>query len=219
MNKPIKCLIIDLDGTILNSGPDLLDSLNFTLKRHNLDFIPDNVIGSLVGGGAKAMIEKSFNYLKKNLYEYDIELMINDFLKFYYDNCSNKSTIYPTVKTTLKILKQKFKLCICTNKRQNLTEKIIYEFGIDRYFDLVLGSCNNLKLKPDTEMLNYILRKLVLDPSECLMIGDSNNDIIPANKLGIKSIFVTYGYGRLTADSIPDYEIDKFIKIREILTS
>ena len=219
MNKPIKCLIIDVDGTILNSGPDLLDSLNFTLKRHTLDFIPDNVIGSLVGGGAKAMIEKSFNYLKKNLYEYDIELMINDFLKFYYDNCSNKSTIYPTVKTTLKILKQKFKLCICTNKRQNLTEKIIYEFGIDRYFDLVLGSSNNLKLKPDTEMLNYILRKLVLDPSECLMIGDSNNDIIPANKLGIKSIFVTYGYGRLTPDSIPDYEIDKFIKIKEILTS
>tara|TARA_B100000900_G_C20486238_1_gene677574 strand:- start:212 stop:877 length:666 start_codon:yes stop_codon:yes gene_type:complete len=217
MNKLIKCLIIDLDGTLLHSGPDLIDSLNFTLKRHNLNIISDNVIGSLVGGGARAMIEKAFIYLRKNSKDYNIELMINDFIEFYYDNCSNKSIIYPTVIKSLRILKQKFKICICTNKRQNLTEKIINEFGIEKYFDFVLGSSENLKLKPDTEMLNHILEKLTFDPSQCLMIGDSSNDIIPANKLGMKSIFVEYGYGQLTLNSIPNYKIDKFIKITQIL--
>ena len=60
MNKKIKCLIIDLDGTILHSGPDLFNSLNFFVKKQNLLSIPEKVIGSLVGGGAKVMIEKAF---------------------------------------------------------------------------------------------------------------------------------------------------------------
>ena len=63
MNKIIKCILLDLDGTILNSGPDLLLALNYVLKEQNLQTIEKNTIGSLVGGGAKAMIEKAYHFL------------------------------------------------------------------------------------------------------------------------------------------------------------
>ena len=90
MNKKIKCLIFDLDGTILHSGPDLFNSLNFSLKKQNLLSIPEKVIGSLVGGGAKVMIEKAFRYLELDEKKYNIDQMVSDFLDFYFENCDNK---------------------------------------------------------------------------------------------------------------------------------
>ena len=92
MNKSFKCILFDLDGTIIDSGPDLLDSLNYTLFKENLGNIDKNVVGSLVGGGAKAMIEKALEHLNKQISEKKLELMISNFLKFYYKNCSNKSS-------------------------------------------------------------------------------------------------------------------------------
>ena len=183
MNKKIKCLIIDLDGTILHSGPDLFNSLNFSLKKQNLLSIPEKVIGSLVGGGAKVMIEKAFRYLELDEKKYNTDQMVSDFLDFYFENCDNRSTIYPTVISTLKNLKSKYTICLCTNKKQYLTDKILKSFEIEKYFDYILGSSTELKLKPDSEMLNFILKKFNLNSENCMMIGDSHNDIIPANKL------------------------------------
>ena len=91
MNKLIKCILIDLDGTLINSGPDLIDSLNHVLKKNKLEIIDENIIGSLVGGGARAMIQKAYNHLEKKLPEKKMESMVFDFLDFYYQNCDKKS--------------------------------------------------------------------------------------------------------------------------------
>ncbi len=217
MNKKIKCLIFDLDGTILHSGPDLFNSLNFSLKKQNLLSIPEKVIGSLVGGGAKVMIEKAFRYLELDIKKYKIDQMVSDFLDFYFENCDKRSSIYPTVISTLKNLKSKYTICLCTNKKQYLTDKILKSYEIEKYFDYILGSNSELKLKPDSEMLNFILKKFNLNPENCMMIGDSHNDIIPANKLKMLSVYVTYGYGKFDDNLEVDYKIDKFSEITQIL--
>ncbi len=210
MNKPIKLIIIDLDGTIINSGPDLIDSLNFVLNKQEMKNVDKKIVGNLVGGGAQSMIEKAFKHLGHQIPLNKMDSMINDFLRFYYENCDKKSQLYPLVAETLKILKSKFKLAICTNKKQFLTEKILKSFKIDSYFDFVLGSCSDLKLKPDVEMLEKCLKECSEKPENSVMVGDSDNDIIPANNLLMRSIFVTYGYGELNESLHSNFIINRF---------
>ena len=216
MNKKIKCILIDLDGTIINSGPDLIDSLNFVLKNQNIKPVERTIIGSLVGGGAKAMIIRAYQNLKLKP-PLNIDSLIEDFLEFYFDNCSKRSFLYPNVFKTLKELKSKFKIALCTNKKQFITEKILIDFKIEDFFDCVLGSDSKIKLKPDTEMLEYCLNECQVAPEQAIMIGDSSNDIIPAKTLGMKSIYVTYGYGKIENSIKPDYVIDCFNEVLKVI--
>ena len=216
MNKKIKCILIDLDGTIINSGPDLIDSLNFVLKNQNIEPIESKVIGSLVGGGAKAMIIRAYEHLKVKP-PLNIDSLIEEFLEFYFMNCSNKSYLYPNVFNTLKKLKSEFRIALCTNKKQYITEKILVDFKIDNFFDCVLGSNSKIKLKPDIEMLEYCLNECHVKPEQAIMVGDSSNDIIPAKALSIKSIYVTYGFGKIEESIKPDYVIDGFHEVLKVL--
>ena len=216
MNKKIKCILIDLDGTIINSGPDLIDSLNFVLRNQNIKPIEKRIIGSLVGGGAKAMIVRAYHNLKLKP-PLNIDSLIEEFLEFYFENCSNRSFLYPSVFNTLKKLKSKFKIALCTNKKQFITEKILTDFKIEDFFDCVLGSDSKIKLKPDTEMLEYCLNQCHVSPEQAIMIGDSSNDIIPAKALGMKSIYVTYGFGKIEKSIEPDYVIDCFDEVLKII--
>ena len=216
MNKKIKCILIDLDGTIINSGPDLIDSLNFVLRNQNIKPVERSIIGSLVGGGAKAMIIRAYQNLKLKP-PLNIDSLIEDFLEFYFDNCSKRSFLYPKVFNTLKKLKSKFRVALCTNKKQFITDKILMDFRIKELFDCVLGSNSKIKLKPDTEMLEYCLNECHAVPEQAIMIGDSSNDIIPAKTLGMKSIYVTYGYGKIEQSIKPDYIVDCFNEILRVV--
>ena len=128
-----------------------------------------------------------------------------------------RSFLYPNVFNTLKKLKSKFKIALCTNKKQFITEKILMDFKIEDFFDCVLGSDSKIKLKPDTEMLEYCLNECNVVPEQAIMIGDSSNDIIPAKALGMKSIYVTYGYGKIEKSIKPDYVIDCFNDVLKII--
>ena len=208
MNKNFKCVAFDLDGTLIDSGPDLLDSLNFVLRNNHLNTINSSIIGNLVGGGAEAMIRRGYAYLNKKLDEKIIPELINQFLEYYESNCTKKTKLYPNILEILKSLKEKeIKICICTNKRQYLAEKIIKELQIDNFFDVVVGSQKSIQLKPSTEMLEIFLKKLLLKPKDVIFIGDSTKDIIPANILGMTSVFVKYGYGKIKESNKADFQI------------
>ena len=208
MNKNFKCVAFDLDGTLIDSGPDLLDSLNFVLQKNHLNTIDSSIIGNLVGGGAEAMIRRGYAYLNKKLDEKIIPELINQFLEYYESNCTKKTKLYPNILEILKGLKEKeIKICICTNKRQYLAEKIIKELQIDNFFDVVVGSQKSIQLKPSTEMLEIFLKKLLLKPKDVIFIGDSTKDIIPANILGMTSVFVKYGYGKIKESNKADFQI------------
>ena len=132
-------------------------------------------------------------------------------------NCSKKSYLYPNVFNTLKKLKSEFRVALCTNKKQYITEKILMDFKIDNFFDYVLGSNPKIKLKPDTEMLEHCLNECHVKPEQAIMVGDSSNDIIPAKALSMKSIFVTYGFGKIEKLIKPDYVIDSFNEVLKVL--
>lgn len=214
LNKKIKSFFFDLDGTLLRSGPDLMTSVNHVLKQQNMKPILDDIIiGNLVGGGAAKMLEKAFKFYNKNIDELEMPKLVEDFISFYEKNCSVKSSLYNNVEQTLKkLVKHEMKLCICTNKRQFLAEKVLDEFNISQNFFYILGSQSKLELKPNVQMLKFLKEKVDLPFENIAMVGDSNNDIEPANKLGMQSIFVNYGYGKIE-DFKPSIEINSFEKI------
>ena len=215
MNKNFKCVIFDLDGTLIDSGPDLLDSLNFVLKK-KLNSIDKKVIGNLVGGGAEAMIRKGYDFLNVKLEDEIIPELIRIFLEYYKLNCTVKTKIYPNILETLSFLKEKkIKICICTNKKQFLADKIIENMNLGKYFDLIIGSQKSLKLKPHTDMLKKCVNSLKLKCDETIFLGDSANDIIPANMLGMKSVFVRYGYGKIDKSIKPDIQISEITEIKK----
>ncbi len=218
MNKNFKCIIFDLDGTLIDSGPDLLNSLNHVLKIEGLGQVSNSVLGSLVGGGAEAMIKKGFQHLGFNYDESKMNKYVKDFLEFYMKNCIKETKLYSDVETTLRYFYHKnIKICLCTNKKQYLTDKIISGFDIGKYFDLILGSSEKMKLKPDEEMLEYCIDYVKCTPEQCFMVGDSDNDIIPANKLGISSVYVNYGYGTLSKDVKPKFKVRSVKEIIQVL--
>ncbi|PPR43017.1 MAG: Phosphoglycolate phosphatase [Alphaproteobacteria bacterium MarineAlpha8_Bin1] len=218
MKKKIDSIIFDLDGTIIDSGPDLLDSLNFVLKKKKLPSISNKVIGNLVGGGASAMIKKGYEYIGKKIDDREVKELVEVFLEYYFQNCSKKTTIYDGIQDFIIEMKKKnFKIGLCTNKKQYLTEKILNDFKINKYFDAIVGSSIDIKLKPDTEMLELCLNKLNSIPQNSVMVGDSENDVIPANKLNMTSIFVTYGYGNLKEKIRPDFTINKINLLKDFL--
>ncbi len=192
----IKSLIFDLDGTLINTGPDLMNALNYLLKKNSLKEIEPKYIGNLVGFGALNMIKKGFSFYGKYPDEFELKDHTKKFLNYYKQNCSKYSFLYPGVKKTLSILSQrKIILNVCTNKNQFLANKVLKELKIKKYFKIILGSSSSFKLKPDTEMISFIMKKLDLHKNETIMVGDSVNDIHPAKILNIKSVFVTYGFG------------------------
>ena len=192
----IKSLIFDLDGTLINTGPDLMNALNFVLKEDNLKKIEPKYIGNLVGFGALNMIKKGFEFYGKYPNECELKDHTKKFICYYKKNSSKYSYLYPGVKKTLSVLyKRNIILNVCTNKNQILANKVLKELKIKNYFRIILGSSNSLKLKPDTEMIRFIMKKLKLNKNETIMVGDSVNDIYPAKILNIKSFFVTYGFG------------------------
>ena len=215
MNKNFKCVVFDLDGTLIDSGPDLVDSLNFVLKKKNLNEIDKKVIGSLVGGGAEAMIRRGYDFLKEKLEESIIPELVKIFIEYYELNCTNKTKLYPNIKEILIFLKEKkIKICICTNKKQFLADKIIKNMGLNKYFDLIIGSQDTNKLKPHPDMLQKCIDSLGVKSNETIFVGDSVNDIIPAKELGVFSFFVEYGYGQEEKFVEPNAKVSNIIELK-----
>jgi len=216
MNKNFKCVIFDLDGTLINSGPDLLNSLNYVLVQNNLEKIDKNVIGNLVGGGAEAMIKKGYTHLDAFLDEKKIPFLVNLFINHYYKNCTKETMLYDGVLDILKFLKKKTYICLCTNKKQFLAEKILKELEIKNFFNYILGSDGKTPLKPEIEMPKKCLDKFQIAANQVVFVGDSENDILPAKQLGMFSVHVTYGYGKLQEKINSDLVIQKIKDLRKI---
>ena len=216
MNKKLKCVIFDLDGTLIDSGPDLLSTLNYVLAENNLKEIDRSVIGNLVGGGAEAMIRRGYKHLNAHLDEKEIPWLIDLFINRYHKNCTNQTKLYNGVLNILSFLKEKTIICLCTNKRQFLAEKILEELGIKKFFNYILGSDGKTPLKPEIEMPKKCLEKFRISADEVVFVGDSENDILPANKLGMFSVHVTYGYGKIRQKIKADLVIKEIEELRKI---
>ncbi|MEA2049134.1 MAG: phosphoglycolate phosphatase [Campylobacterota bacterium] len=221
--KNKKAILFDLDGTLIDSVPDLANSVNFTLKKINYKQYSENTIRFWVGNGASTLIRRALlgknnvdDFIEDNFFKEALDI----FLDHYSHNLSNNTKLYPNVKETLKNLKlQNFKMAIITNKPYSFIEPILTNLDIKEYFDDFIGADSLTTKKPSSEPLLYMCKKLNIKIEDAVMVGDSKNDIIAAKNANIDSIAVGYGYNYDEDIDIynPTYKIDDFKNIIKVL--
>jgi len=221
MNKDISTIVFDLDGTLINSAPDLCYALNTTLKEINIPEVPLKEVMGYLGDGAIELIKRGIS--KTNSIEnFNTEDLRIRFLEIYNECLLDKTTFYPHVIDSIKTLKKNnFSIAICTNKPEKMAKTIINGLGANKLFDAITGGDTYKYRKPDPRHLINTILKTGNSVNKAIMIGDSKNDIDCAKKANIKNIVVNFGYSKipvkkLQADHILHDYLDLIDKIKEI---
>ncbi|MFZ7174345.1 phosphoglycolate phosphatase [[Pasteurella] aerogenes] len=224
MTKQFKLIGFDLDGTLVNSLPDLALSVNSALVELGLPQAEESLVLTWIGNGADVLSARALDWAKKqtgrSLNEEEILQFKRRFGFYYGENLCNISRLYPNVKETLETLKaQGYILAVVTNKPTKHVQPVLAAFGIDHLFSEMLGGQSLPAIKPHPAPLYYLCGKFGLYPKQVLFVGDSRNDILAAHSAGCPAVGLTYGYNYNIpiAEANPDWVFDDFAKILEIV--
>ncbi len=187
-----KAVIFDLDGTLLDTLPDLQENVNVMLKHFGFPTVNREKVRLSIGNGATKLVERVLgdNYDPEKFDEY-----FKYYSKLYDDSKSPKTNFFEGIPEVLRELKKRgYKIAICTNKPQvptdNACEKYFKEFG----FEIAVGLSDKVVKKPDPQATLNILEKLGVERKNAYFVGDGETDVETAKNAGIKSIAVLWGY-------------------------
>jgi len=217
-----KAILFDLDGTLIDSVPDLTLAINDMLLILGRKTFAQDVIKYWVGNGANVLVKRALSgniEINKSLDKKLIEEALEIFLKSYSNHLAEATITYPYVIETLTELKQrKYRLVIITNKPSAFVLPILKSLNIDNLFEFYLGGDTLKEKKPNPEPLYYACNKLNININDAVMVGDSKNDILASNSAKMQSIGVTYGYnyGESLSDYNPTNIIDNFEELLSI---
>lgn len=221
--KNKKVIIFDLDGTLINSAPDLALAINYMLTQLDRSAYSVDIIHEWVGNGALTLVKRALSgdrIIDESLDVHLIEDALEIFLNFYAQNLCNDTVTYANVHTTLLTLKEKgYRLTIVTNKPFAFVEPILEGLKMGGLFELILGGDSLPTKKPDPAPLLHVAQTLDVDVEACVMVGDSKNDILAANACNMQSVGVTYGYnyGEDIGIYSPDIIINDFLELLKAL--
>lgn len=190
-----EAILFDLDGTLIDSAPDLAASLNHTLATLGLPTYDLATVRSWIGGGATKLLQRALGGSKEPK-EVDEKLLAKAkeiFFAHYGDNLCNQTTLYPCAKELLESLKGCYRLALVTNKPTPFVRPILQTLDID-IFDVVLGGESLEYKKPHPAPLLHACELLGVRCDEALMVGDSINDYQAAKSAGIDVVIVPHGY-------------------------
>ena len=209
-------LIFDLDGTIIDSKKDIINSFNFAFKKNNLKLINEAFFLKNASRGSDYFIKKNFK--KKNIKRSFIDKINRDFISHYYKNCTKNTTCKKGLKIFLKKTKKNYVNIITTNKKKKIAEKICKKLNIFSYFDQIFGSDTLLNKKPSKKHLDEILKKYNFKKSKILIFGDSEVDYNFAKYSSENFILIKDGYTiKKTEKIIQKYSINNFYELKNIL--
>lgn len=205
-------VIFDLDGTLVDTAPDLIAAANHALGDIGLEPVPRHVIAPAIALGARFMIMDGLNYAGRTLSEPEVDRLLKLFLDYYLANIANESRPYPGAVETLKALRARgARLGICTNKRSHLSHALISALELEPLFDAVVGRDSVAKSKPHPEHLTETIRRASGHTGRAIMVGDTAVDVATARAAGVPVIGVTFGYSDTPmADLSPDSVISRY---------
>ena len=219
-------ILFDLDGTLVDTAPDLMNAHNHVMKKFGYPTKSAADIRNLVGKGAGALIGRSiWGQAKKEFGKVNDEKikseMVKEFINFYSKNIINESTLINGVKEFLKWCKEKnISMAVCTNKQEHLAIDLLKKIGIYSYFEYVAG-CNTFQYcKPDPRHLTSVIEILNGDIKKSLMIGDSETDANAAKESSIPIILLENGYTEKNINEIyHNHLIKDFVGIEKIVSN
>jgi phosphoglycolate phosphatase len=202
-------IAFDLDGTLVDTAPDLLGALNHVLGEAGLAPVDLPTIATLIGNGARAMMEKGFGVQGVTLPAAEMDAAFDRFIAYYVDNIAVGSRPFDGCPEALDaLLDAGATLCVCTNKRQGLSEQLLSELGLDGRFAAVVGADRATNRKPHQDHVFEAIAAAGGKPERALFVGDSRTDERAARNAGLPFLFVTFGY---EAEAIEDIAPDSVI--------
>ena len=218
-------ILFDLDGTLVDTAPDLMLAHNHVMKKFGYPTKSTEDIRNLVGKGAGALIGRSIwgqakKEFSKVLDEKIKDEMVKEFVNFYGKNIVNESTLINGVKEFLKWCKeQKISMAVCTNKQEHLSNDLLKKIGIYDFFEYVAGSDTFDYCKPDPRHLTNVVEILDGDLNKTIMIGDSETDANAAKAAEIPVILLENGYTeKNTTEIYHNHLIKDYVGIEKIIS-
>lgn len=220
----VQAAAFDLDGTLVDSIPDLAASANAMRMELGLSELPRETVQSYVGDGIGVLVHRALTDSRNGQAEEALwQQGFTAFVRHYGANIANATRPYPQTEAGLGLLKSLgIPLAVVTNKSEMLAVKLLKDLNLDHYFSIVVGGDTLPERKPSPEPLRYVADVLGVECQNMLMVGDSHNDIIAAKAAGCVSVGVTFGYGdmqELSRDAATkaDWLIDSLTDIYEHL--
>jgi phosphoglycolate phosphatase len=209
---PLRALIFDLDGTLVDSAEDLRAALNQLLGGIGLRPIEANEIKGMIGDGVLKLVQRALAAAHGDPQQTDA--LLPRFLEIYQANSANLTRCYPAVLETLDLLHGNgFRLAVVTNKPVFATNRILEALSLTEFFPVVIGGDSVRQRKPHPAPLLEAVRRLGVDVSQSLMVGDNIHDVEAAHAAGMRCVAVTYGYhhrppSEFNADRLIDHFAD-----------
>ncbi len=204
--------VFDLDGTLADTAPDLIGTLNTILDREGLPAVSLDSAREMIGAGARALLDRGFEAAGRELGPTKSDILYRDFLAHYAENLCNESRLFPGVTESLdELAAQSFRLAVCTNKVEAHSRRLLDALGVSDRFAAICGRDTFPYFKPDARHLTLTIEQAGGDPDRAIMVGDSFTDIATAKAAGIPVVAVTFGYtDRPVRELDPDVAIDHF---------
>lgn len=193
-------VVFDLDGTLVETAPDLLDALTVALAEEGAPPLPYDQGRGLIGAGARALVERGLAAADRKVTKARVDQLHAKFLEHYSAHIADKSAPYPGCLAALDRLKADgARLAVCTNKVEGLARQLLDALGLTDRFDAIVGGDTFSTSKPAAEPLLGAIARAGGDPTRAVMVGDSSTDVDAAKAAKIPVVVATFGYTEIAA--------------------
>jgi phosphoglycolate phosphatase len=218
--EPPLVIIFDLDGTLVDTAPDLLAALNVVLAGEGQERVALKDLRQLVGHGARAMFEHALLRTGVGVSADQMTALTGQFLAYYRANIARGSRPFPGVPETLDLLAGRGAgLGVCTNKAQDLTELLLEQLQLTRHFPAVIGGGRTPYSKPDGRHVLEVVNALKGRRERAILVGDSQVDVAAARAADIPVIVMSYGYTPVPVSELgADAVVDDFTALPDVIS-
>jgi phosphoglycolate phosphatase len=214
-------IVFDLDGTLVDTAPDLISALNFILEREGMPPVPLHAARTMIGAGARRLLERGLDLDGRAASVADIDRLTVDFIDYYAAHIADASRPFEGLEAALDDLAMRgYRFAVCTNKLEWLSKLLLDRLGLSARFSAICGADTFGVSKPDPAILRETVARAGGQLSSAIMVGDAGPDVGVARRAGIPVIGVTFGYTEVPmAELKPDRLIDRMSQLGQAVES
>ena len=216
-----RIVVFDLDGTLVDTAPDLINALNFILAREGLPPVPLHAARNMIGAGARKLLERGLELEGRNVSLAELNRLTDDFIGYYAEHIADASRPFDGLEHALDDLAELgCRFAVCTNKLEWLSKRLLDRLNLSARFAAICGADTFGVSKPDPAILRQTVARAGGELSSTVMVGDAGPDIGVARRAGVPVIGVSFGYTDVPiADLKPDRVIDHMSELKAAVES